>query len=158
MCGQSYLDEIYALISKHLGYYWTAAYFTPGWPTPLRQVNVNTSWKPLLIFSKGQYTGKIFSDVFKNEENDKAFHQWGQSESGMMDIVSKLVLPGQNILDPFCGAGTTGIAALRHGCIFEGLDIDEACVHLSRARLAAIANGSDQGEANGSANGAERAA
>lgn len=135
MCGQSFLDEVYAMLSRHLTYYWTAAYLTPGQPKPLRQVNVNTTWKPLLMFTKGIYTGKIFGDVFKSDGNEKDFHKWGQSISGMMDIVSKLALPGQLILDPFCGAGTTGIAALRHGCLFEGVEIDEESSKIAMARL-----------------------
>ena len=136
MCGQSHIDEIYQRLSVHLRYYWTAAYLTPGQPTPLRHTNVNTTWKPLLIFAKGNYSGKIFGDVFRSDGNDKSFHKWGQSESGMTDIVSKLSLAGESILDPFCGAGTTGIAALRHGCFFEGIDIDGENCKLSIARLA----------------------
>lgn len=137
MAGQSYLDEIYAMMSKHLEYYWTACYLTPGQPTPLRQVNVNTTWKPLLIFGlKGQrYNGKIFGDVFKSDGNDKDFHKWGQSISGMCDIVSKICLPGQYILDPFNGAGTTGIAALKHGCLYDGLELDIMNVNISKERL-----------------------
>lgn len=138
MCGQSYLDEIYISLSKHLQYYWTACYLTPGQPTPLRQRNVNTTWKPLLCFiRKGDiYKGKIFGDVFKSDGNDKNLHKWGQSESGMYDIISSICLPGQTIFDPFCGAGTTGIAALKHGCLFHGIDIDEENVKISRGRAA----------------------
>lgn len=135
MCGQSYLDEIMVALSMHLTYYWTAAYLTPGQPTPLRQVNVNTTWKPLLIFSKGEYTGKIFGDVFKSDGMDKDFHVWGQSLSGMVDIVSRLALPGESILDPFCGAGTTGLAALAHGCLFEGIELDLDTCRIARGRL-----------------------
>ena len=135
MAGQSYLDEIYEMMSKHLDYYWTAAYLTPGQPTPLRQRNVNTTWKPLLIFSKGEYKGKIFGDVFESKENDKEHHKWGQSESGMSDIISKICLPGQSILDPFCGAGTTGIAALKHSCFFDGIDNELENVNISKGRL-----------------------
>ena len=135
MCGQSYLNEIYAMMGKHLIYYWTAAYLTPGQPTPLRQVNVNTTWKPLLIFRKGEYVGKIFGDVFKSDGNDKDHHKWGQSVSGMSDIVSKMCLPGQYILDPFCGAGTTGIAAFKHDCFFDGLDIEIENVNITKGRL-----------------------
>jgi 16S rRNA G966 N2-methylase RsmD len=135
MCGQSYLDQIYALMSQHLDYYWTACYLTPGQPTPLRQVNVNTTWKPLLIMRKGKYQGKIFGDVFTSSGNDKDFHKWGQSISGMSAIIEGVCLPGQRILDPFCGAGTTGIAALKHGCLFDGLELDAANVNISRKRL-----------------------
>lgn len=135
MSGQSYLDEVYKMMSAHLEYYWTASYLTPGQPTPLRQVNVNSTWKPLLIYSKGKYTGKIFGDVFVSEGNDKDHHKWGQSVSGMFDIISKICLPGQYILDPFCGAGTTGKAALQHGCLFDGLELLEENVNISKGRL-----------------------
>jgi 16S rRNA G966 N2-methylase RsmD len=135
MSGQSYLDEIYRIMGEYLEYYWTAAYLTPGQPTPLRQVNVNSTWKPLLIYQKGGYTGKIFGDVFVSDGNDKDHHKWGQSESGMLDIISKICLPGQYILDPFCGAGTTGVAALRHGCLFDGIDLEGDNVNISKARL-----------------------
>lgn len=135
MSGQSYLDDIYKMMSEHLEYYWTAAYLTHGQPTPLRQVNVNSTWKPLLIFSKGQYKGKIFGDVFTSPGNDKDHHKWGQSVGGMYDIISKICLPGQSILDPFCGAGTTGLAALRHGCFFDGLEKDIENVNISKGRL-----------------------
>ena len=137
MCGQSYLDEIYQMMSKHLEYYWTACYLTPGQPTPLRQVNVNTTWKPLLIFKRHneKYAGRIFGDVFKSDGNDKDFHKWGQSISGMTDIIERICLEGQYILDPFCGAGTTGIAALKHNCFFDGIDIENENVMIARGRL-----------------------
>jgi hypothetical protein len=136
MCGQSYLNEIIKLLDKHLKYYWTACYYTPGQPTPLRQRQVNTTWKPLLIYSKNNnYKGKIFGDVFKSEANDKDFHKWGQSVSGMYSIISQICLPGQSIFDPFLGAGTTGIAAIKHGCLFDGIDILEENINISKARL-----------------------
>jgi site-specific DNA-methyltransferase (adenine-specific) len=135
MSGQSYLDEIYAIMSKHMDYYWTATYLTPGQPTPLRQVNVNSTWKPLLIYSKGKYKGKIFGDVFVSPGNDKENHKWGQSEGGMFDIISKICLPGQYILDPFCGAGTTLLAGLKHGCLCDGLELDIENVNISKGRL-----------------------
>lgn len=136
MSGQSYLNEIYSMMSKHLKYYWTSAYLTPGQPTPLRQVNINSTWKPLLIYGLGDYKGKIMGDVFVSAGNDKDHHKWGQSVSGMYDIISKVCLEGQYILDPFCGAGTTGVAALKHGCFFDGLEMLEENVNISKGRLA----------------------
>lgn len=135
MCGESYVNQIYKMMDQHLEYYWTACYLLPGQPTSLRNRNVNTSWKPLLIYSKGQYKGKGFGDVFVSERPDKEYHVWGQSISGMYDIIKKICLPGQYILDPFCGAGTTGIAALKHGCLFDGLDKSMESVNISKGRL-----------------------
>ncbi|MDB4312024.1 DNA methyltransferase [bacterium] len=134
MSGQMYFQEV----MKHLSpeYYWIGAYLTPGQPTPLRHVNVNTTWKPLIFCTpNGGYTGKIFGDVFTSEKNEKEHHKWGQSESGMSDIVSKLCLPGQSILDPFMGAGTTGVAALRHGCLFDGVELLEENCGIAKVRL-----------------------
>lgn len=135
MSGQSYLNEIYAMFDKHLKYYWTGSYLTPGQTVSLWQKQVITNWKPVLIYSVGDYKDKIFSDVFKSDANEKEFHKWGQSESGMLSIIKQICLPGQTILDPFCGAGTTGIAALEHGCLFDGIDIDIESVNISKARL-----------------------
>jgi 16S rRNA G966 N2-methylase RsmD len=137
MCGQSYLSEIFFMMTAHLDYYWTAAYLTQGQPTPLRTRQVNSTWKPLLFFvPKGsKYKGKIFGDVFVSDANDKSFHEWGQSESGMLSIISGVCLPGQTIFDPFLGAGTTGVAALKHGCLFEGIDLESNNVELAKTRI-----------------------
>jgi len=35
-----------------------------------------------------------------------------------------LAKPGQLVLDPFCGSGTTGMAAVGHGCAFLGVERD----------------------------------
>lgn len=41
------------------------------------------------------------------------------------------------ILDPFCGSGTTGIAAVAAGYSFMGFDISQGYVDISRARIEA---------------------
>lgn len=137
MCGQSYLDQIIAMMSKHMAYYWTGCYLTPGQPTPLRQRQVNTSWKPILIYTKpGEiYKGKIFGDVWVSGGSDKEHDEWGQSESGMLALLGQVALAGQSICDPFCGAGTTGVAALMHGCTFHGIDIEQSKVEKTQTRL-----------------------
>ncbi len=136
MCGQSYLDEIFGIMTKYVNYYWICAYLTPGKPNPLRNRNVNTSWKPVLVFGNDNYKGKTFGDVFKSDSAEKTLHEWQQSESGMMSIVKQFCRPGQNILDPFCGTGTTGVAALKNNCIFTGIEIDEKVAALAKRRLA----------------------
>lgn len=41
-------------------------------------------------------------------------------------------------LDPFCGAGTTGVVAVRQGCRFVGIDLNETYLRLARKRLASV--------------------
>jgi site-specific DNA-methyltransferase (adenine-specific) len=47
--------------------------------------------------------------------------------------------PGFTVCDPFCGSGSSGVAALRFGCDFIGADIDPRAVELSRSRLTTLA-------------------
>jgi hypothetical protein len=43
--------------------------------------------------------------------------------------------PGSLVLDPFCGSGTTGIAAVLEQRRFLGIELDADDVHIARARL-----------------------
>jgi DNA modification methylase len=43
--------------------------------------------------------------------------------------------PGGTILDPFCGSGTTGLAALQAGRNFIGIDISPKFVEIARRRM-----------------------
>jgi DNA modification methylase len=127
MCGQTYLPQVYEMLTEHLEYRWTIAYLTPGaqaaqiWPR-----RVLSFWKPVIVCSKNGHSYKWFADVSKSatNDNDKRYHEWGQSVSGMVDLVGRLTDEGQMILDPFMGAGTTGVASVRLGRLFFGIERD----------------------------------
>jgi len=139
MTGQSYLPQIIASLTASLRYHWMLAYLTPGGQAAqLWSRRVNTFWKPLLWFTKGDYEGDWIGDVCRSDANDKRFHHWGQSESGMADVIERLTDPGDLILDPFLGAGTTGVVAVRMGRRFVGLDVDADCVATAEDRLAQV--------------------
>lgn len=44
------------------------------------------------------------------------------------------------VLDPFMGSGTTGVAALRHGCKFIGIEIEPKYFEIARRRIEAEAS------------------
>ena len=138
MVGQSYLPDVMKRLDKHLLYHWCMAYLTPGGQAPhLFQRNVNTFWKPVLWYVNGKYHGDCIGDVLKSDvnDNDKRFHKWGQSESGMYSIIERFTNPGETILDPFLGGGTTGIVALSTGRKFIGCDVDEETVKTADKRI-----------------------
>ena len=138
MVGQSYVPEIMAMMCPHLRWHWMVGYLTPGQSTRIWHRKVNPQWKPLLWFVKGDYAGEWVSDVCRSAENDKEYHEWGQSVSGMMDLVGKFSMLGDVILDPCMGAGTTGVAALMLGRKFIGVDADEQNVLVTRQRLSSM--------------------
>ena len=138
MSGQSYLNQLYPLLDKHLTYHWTISYQTPGGQSPqIWPRKINTFWKPVLWYVNGEYQGDWHGDVIKSDvnDNDKRFHGWGQSESGMARLVESFSEPGQVVLDPFLGGGTTGLIALRLGRKFIGIDLDKSCVETSKDRV-----------------------
>lgn len=47
--------------------------------------------------------------------------------------------PGDTVLDPFCGSGTTGEVALKHGRNFIGIELNAEYLQLARKRLLVVA-------------------
>lgn len=139
MAGQSYLPEIYASMSHYLlNYHWTLCYTTLGGQSSISVSNykrVNTFWKPVLWFVREKYIGKQVGDVIKSDRNDKRYHEWGQSEHGMAELIEKLTNPGDLILDPFLGGGTTAIVCHKLDRRLVGIDIDQRNIDLTKGRL-----------------------
>lgn len=144
MAGQTYLNQLYPMIDEHLTYHWTISYLTPGGQSPqIWPRKVNTFWKPILWYVKGEYSGDWHGDVIKSDvnDNDKRFHHWGQSESGIARLVDTFSSSGDLILDPFVGGGTTGIVAVAMNRRFIGIDISDEAITTTRQRLGEYHNG-----------------
>lgn len=133
MVGQTHLPAYLERLGAHLEYRWCGAYLTEGPATRIHGRKVGTKWKPLLIYGGETF---ITQDVFASEADDKEHHDWGQSESGMADIVERLTATGDLIVDPFLGGGTTAMVCRGLGRRFVGCDVDAAAVHSARERLA----------------------
>ena len=57
-----------------------------------------------------------------------------------MAYLCRLVTPkGGLILDPFCGSGSTGKAAVREGFNFTGIELDPEYAAIAEARIEAEA-------------------
>lgn len=53
-------------------------------------------------------------------------------------LIKQSTKPGERVADPFCGAGSTGEAALLERRKFIGCDLEQSCVSYTRARLEAL--------------------
>ncbi len=62
----------------------------------------------------------------------------------MMDLVQDFTEPGDLVLDPFCGSGTTGVACLRLGRRFIGIEKDPKWANVARERMQAAASDSNR--------------
>lgn len=68
-------------------------------------------------------------------EKKEGKHPTQKPEYLLERIVLASTSEGEIILDPFCGSGTTGVAALRYDRKFIGIDQEETYLEISRRRL-----------------------
>jgi modification methylase len=73
----------------------------------------------------------------KDEDGDKA-HSTQKPEALLHRVIVSSSKPGDVILDPFFGSGTTGAVAKRLGRNFIGLERDPGYAKVARARIAEI--------------------
>ncbi len=84
---------------------------------------VRIHWKPMLWFVKGgRATNNFVDDMIDSMAPSKDLHEWEQSENVAEHYIEMLSQPGDWILDPFMGSGTTAIAALKLGRRFVGIE------------------------------------
>lgn len=51
-------------------------------------------------------------------------------------LINALTVVGEMVADPFCGSGTTGIAAMQLGRRFHGIEIDKKYTKIAKGRIA----------------------
>jgi site-specific DNA-methyltransferase (adenine-specific) len=63
-------------------------------------------------------------------------HPTEKPVSLMQELISLFTNPGQTILDPFAGSGTTGVACARMGRKFIGIELDQRYFDIACERIA----------------------
>jgi site-specific DNA-methyltransferase (adenine-specific) len=110
----------------------------PGWKRPAHQ-----SYQPKTV---GQYpidtgTAARFFPVFRYQakpppsERAGSTHPTQKSVALMEWLVKLITAPDQTVLDCFMGSGTTGVAALRAGRQFVGIEMDATYFAIAQQRI-----------------------
>lgn len=74
----------------------------------------------------------------KSFSTEKSGYATQKNESLLRRIVAASSCPGDLVLDPFCGSGTTGVAAVELGRRFIGCDLNRAALHVAKKRLLSL--------------------
>ena len=135
--GQSYLDQVIAMLSENLCYYWTMNLMHTGGNQLVRGRNVFCGWKPLLVYQKAPLKKKEqpFADIITGTGREKELHEWQQAVKELDDVIDIFSSPGDIILDPFAGSGTTLLAALSNNRGAIGIEIKENNIAIIKGRL-----------------------
>jgi len=134
--GHYALPEIFSLMTPHLRFWWTLACEHGGNSARLPGKWVFVGWKPMLWFVKeGRRDKEYVADIFKSTQPDKSLHEWQQDTSEAAYYIEHLTGQGDIVLDPFCGSGTTLVAAINLGRLIIGVDQDRESIETTRERL-----------------------
>ncbi|MGD0675004.1 MAG: DNA methyltransferase [Polyangiaceae bacterium] len=143
--GHLRFAEAAALTSRHLACFAVGmlAYRGGGGGLLGRKLVQRLDCDPILFAYKGrqgQWPLKPVAHLrYEATEAEKDLFVWQKPLSAMTDLILSTIGRGAVVLDPVCGSGTTGEAALRLGGAFIGIDIDSERIRkIAAPRLAAV--------------------
>ena len=133
--GQWALLQVGDALRTHLKYWWIIAAHQPG-SSARMPGGIRVQWKPRLWFVKPPYTRtSVVTDYVVSPKPEKRSHAWQQNIEVATYWIEKLTYKHGVGFDPFCGGGTTAVAAKRLGRQYLTTDIDEASVAITTERL-----------------------
>lgn len=86
------------------------------------------------------YSRPSLAGVFQHAPFRGKLHIAGKPE-GLMDDLLAIVPAGGTVLDPFMGSGTTGVAAVKAGLDFIGIEMDNHYYSVAERRIATTQRG-----------------
>jgi ParB-like chromosome segregation protein Spo0J len=138
--GKYHLPDVYDALAGELEYFWQCIVVHGGGGARVWPRNIRTNYKPVLVFAKPpvEKLDGLGHDVIDGPGQEKDAHEWQQATAEAADLIDQLTEPNDRILDPMCGSGTTGVAALEQNRRVHLIDRDEEAVESARRRCADV--------------------
>jgi len=134
--GHYAIQRVMELVGESLKFWWLIAMKHGGGARRFPGKYVYVEWKPLLWYVKGTRRDKEYiSDFVQSKPPSKAEQDWQQSGVEASYYIEHLTSPGDLVLDPFCGSGTTLISAYKLNRKSIGIEVDVKRWKVARARI-----------------------
>jgi hypothetical protein len=135
--GMLHLPDVVARLSEKLHYLWPIAIIHTGPSLRMVQFGIANKWKPLLWFVKGtnRYDVNHWVDDLITSKPEKESHDWQQGIIEASYYIEHLSDPGGLVFDPFCGSGTTAVAAKQLGRRWVTCETDADSAAIARKRI-----------------------
>lgn len=134
--GHVNLPSVISIMKSELAYYWTMCLLHTGHARNEVSRNMICDWKPIIVFQKGfKKRGNTFHDVIRGSGREKKEHEWQQGEKELIRIIEHFSVPGDKILDPFAGSGTTLIATYKLNREAIGAEKKDVTYNLAKGRI-----------------------
>jgi 16S rRNA G966 N2-methylase RsmD len=138
--GKYHLPSVYDALEAELEYFWQCIVVHSGAGARVWPRNLRTNYKPVIVYAKPpvEELEGLGHDVIDGAGREKDDHEWQQATAESIDLIEQLTEPNDMILDPMCGSGTTGVAALAENRRVHLIDRDEEAVETARERCADV--------------------
>jgi len=137
--GKAYLPQVLVALGAHLEYDWQFMVHHPYSRARFVSRRKFENYRPILCFRKtgGKQPRRWVQDVVKGVRS-KRYHPWQQDAQAPERIIDAYTEPGDLVLDPFVGGGTTPAVckALGRSCL--AFDIAAEAVRIATERVAAV--------------------
>lgn len=146
------VETIVRLAEKHGFYYKTTGIWHKKNPMPrnmnLHFINSTEAW---IYFTYKKHTGtfnndgKAIHDFFETSVTPSGEKKCGkhptQKPIQLLDTFVKILTnKNDTVFDPFCGSGSSGVAALQNGRNFIGSEINEEYCRITKERIVQVLN------------------
>jgi hypothetical protein len=137
--GQYAIPEVIGMVTPHLRFFWPLAIIHTGQSARMNLYGIVVKWKPLLWFVR-ERRGDVqtFVDDLVISEQEKGAHDWQQSLVEAAYWIEALCPKNGLVFDPFCGGGTTSVAAKKLGRDYLTCDIDKDAVETALGRISDV--------------------
>ncbi len=138
-CADRQIPEYYRILERYGFKYMLSAWVKPN-PTPqARKVKWCTGLEHFIIAYRGKhhynYKAGMHPGYIIASSPRKRYHPTEKPQKVLREIIKWWSFPGDVILDPFAGSGSTGVAAVSLGRCFVGIEIDKEYFEVMKKRV-----------------------
>ena len=135
--GQYATADVCRLVGNHLKFLWPLCCYHEGPGQVMAFWGIRVKWKPMLWFVNGGNrfdTSAVVEDLIVSTK-EKSSHPWQQSVTEARYYIEKLTPQGGLVVDPFCGGGTTAVAAKQAGRKWITCELDPEYAAIATKRI-----------------------
>jgi hypothetical protein len=135
--GQYATADVCRLVGGHLKFLWPLCCYHEGPGQVMAFWGIRVKWKPMLWFVNGGNrfdTSAVVEDLIVSTK-EKSAHPWQQSVVEARYYIEKLTPKGGLVVDPFCGGGTTAVAAKLSGRKWITCELDSEYAAIATKRI-----------------------
>ncbi|HZU00875.1 MAG TPA: site-specific DNA-methyltransferase [Ktedonobacteraceae bacterium] len=137
--GNFWKYETMFQLGQHMTYFWDYVTYMAHESSIIWPRRTIARHKSILAFVKGQGLPRTnVLSAWVGSGMDKRYHVWGQDEGTARYYIDCFSSPGEIVLDPFMGGGTTAYVCKVLGRQFIGFEISPETADIARKRLETV--------------------